>query len=691
MPGRNHPKTASRFTAPSLAAQVVALLVIGAVFPAHLPAQTLTTAREVAAFILPEEDAQPAKVQIEATVTFIDPGNTIFLKDDTGATFVRAAKSNPRPAIGDRLRISGVTHNGLIIGGINPTTIQTLGSGPTPAHQEVTLDDLASGKYHYHLVSVSGVGRSLHRLSENSLSLRLLVRGRVLEVRFDEAPLDPEGWVDAELTIRGLAAGDINDRRELVMPYIRVRSIDDVQVTRPAPTNPFEAAAVPLSELQRAITDSHRVKVRGTALSSPLAGGVFLRQDNGSVFVRTTETSIRPGNIVDALGFPEMGAFSAHLAEAECRVSGSEPPPAPVSVTPAALSDGRDAELISVDASVLQRVDRSQRSELVVQAGSVVLNVSAPSLLADEMREGALLRLVGVCRVSATRSDGYRAKPTAYDLWLRTPMDAVVLERTSWWTPRRVAFAFVTLAALALLAVIWAALLRRQVARQLSVIEGKVQREAVAEERQRIAREFHDTLEQELAGLSLRLDAAFPRVADEKARDLLDQQRRLLNRLQTDTRDFVWDLRDASRQDAPLDAALQSLLDHLQANTSVPLQFASSGSEFAVSAITQHHLLRIAREAVNNALKYARARRVEVRLEPAGKGELTLTITDDGGGFDVVAAQSKGGHFGIRGMHERARKIGATLLVDGSAGATKVSVQGVQCIQPEIPPSAPGV
>ena len=77
-----------------------------------------------------------------------------------------------------------------------------------------------------------------------------------------------------------------------------------------------------------------------------------------------------------------------------------------------------------------------------------------------------------------------------------------------------------------IIALAWVALLRRQVARQFAVIEGKAQREAIIEERQRIAREFHDTLEQELAGLSLRLDAATPRVEDEKARGLLEQQQK---------------------------------------------------------------------------------------------------------------------------------------------------------------------
>ncbi|RBP46130.1 histidine kinase/DNA gyrase B/HSP90-like ATPase [Roseimicrobium gellanilyticum] len=662
----------------ALLAGVVAVAVL---FAQQAAAQTLTTARDIAAHVTPK-DGDPAAVSLDAVVTFLDPGNTIFLQDDTGVTFIRAAKSNPRPAIGTRLRVSGVTHNGLIIGGIKPETIEFLGRyEPPPAPKEITQDDLASGRYHYHYVTLSGVGRSLHRVGENAFTLRLLTGAKVVEVRFDEVPTELPPWVDAELRIRGLAAGDINDRRELVAPYIRVRSIDDVELIKSAPPEAFESPPIPLPELQRAISRAHRVKVQGVALSAPLAGGLFLRQGDESVFVQTDDTGIKAGDVVEALGFPEMGVFSAHLTEAECRVVGTEAVPAPTPENPGGLQDGRDAELITLEVQVAQRTDRDHTTELVTQTGPVSINVTSPTLLPREVQSGALLRLTGLARVTATRSDGYRAKPTAYRLWLRDARDVVILQSTPWWNSERIGLAFGGAMTLALLALIWIALLRRQVSRQLTVIEAKAQREAIMEERQRIAREFHDTLEQELAGLSLRLDAALPRVADAKAHDLLDQQRRLLGRLQTDTRDFVWDLRDASRQDAPLDASLRSLVEHLQVNTTVPLKFESDVTDLKVPPLVQHHLLRITREAVNNALKYAQARSVRVQLSRDEAVEtLALTISDDGKGFDLTAAQAMDGHFGIRGMQERARKISAELEVSsrpGEGASVRVNVNGV--------------
>ena len=630
-------------------------------------ANTLTTAREVAMHVSREGDP-PIPVALDATVTFEDPGHTIFLADKTGVTFIRGARDNPKVQRGDRLRIDGETHNGLYIGGIRPIQIQRLFSGPPMEPQAVSPEDLASGRFHNHWVSLTGVGRSVRSDDENSATLRMQSEGRSVEVRFDEALSDPASLVDAEIRVKGLAAGDINDRRQLVMPYLRVSSMADVEVLRQAPTDPFAVTEVPLADLQKPEHRLHRVKIRGIALSARVAGGLFLKAEDRSVFVRTDDTQVNPGDEVEALGFVEMGVFSAQLGDAQCRVIGSQAAPGPLPVGAKDLMEGMDAELVTLQARVLQRIDREDHTELLMQMGSQALNITAvlQSRAPTGLQANAEVRVTGLCRVTSTKSGGYRAKPVAYFIWARTEDDLILLQPAPWWTTQRLAFGLGSVALLALTGFGWAALLRRQVARQLTVIEAKAQREAITEERQRIAREFHDTLEQELAGLSLRLDAATPRVTDEKARSLLEQQRRLLLRLQTETRDFVWDLRDTSRTDAPVEEALRSLLDHLQVNTTTSLHFKAHGQAPKLPALMQHHLLRVTREAVNNAIKYAGASAITVELSIESH-LLSLVISDDGRGFNVTAADSLDGHFGIRGMRERAKKLGADLRITSSS------------------------
>ena len=626
----------------------------------------MKTARDIAANVTPKEGTPP-RVVLDATVTFQDPTLTIFLRDESGVTFIRGAKDNPRFVQGDRLHVEGVTHNGLIIGGIKPSRIECIGGGEKVEPVEVTPDDLASGKYHYHWVTMRGVGRVLQLAGENSATLRLNTSGKTVELRFDEAPVDAKALLDAELRVRGLAAGDINDRRQIVQPYLRVRSMDDVEITKPASQDAFEAAPLRVGELQRANPQGHRVKLRGVALGPVTGGGLFLRDEDRAVFVQTDPLEVKAGDVVDALGFVEMGFFSAQLADAECRVAEHGAEPQALVVGTKELGNGTDAELIQTEARVLQRIERGDAVELVAQQGTITLNIIAPRDTPREVQTNAQLRVTGLARVTATKGEGYRARPTAYNVWLRRLDDLVLLQRAPWWTAQRLALGLAGVAVISLLAFAWIVLLRRQVAKQLVQIQSQAQAEAVHEERQRIAREFHDTLEQELAGLSLRLDAAATRVTDEKARALLEQQRKLLTRLQSETRDFVWDLRDPSRNDLPLDEALRSLLAHLQSGTTMPLVLSADALPQALPPLVQHHLLRIAREAVNNAIKYSGAKSVNVRLAMMD-GKLQLSVSDDGAGFDVSQADALEGHFGIRGMRERARRINATLNIESTKG-----------------------
>jgi signal transduction histidine kinase len=511
---------------------------------------------------------------------------------------------------------------------------------------------------------MSGVSRSLRREGESAATVLLNVGGKTVELRIDELPPHLDALADAEVRVRGLAAGDINDRRQLVAPYVRLGGIGDLEILKPPPADPFAAPIVPLADLR---TDGHRVKIRGVALNAPIAGGLFVRDGERSVFARTDAAEVKAGDVVEVLGFAEMGVFSMQLSEALCRVVGSQEAPVPLRVTAKELTSGTDAELITVEARVVQRIDRESLTELTAQTGAVNLSIVLPEKAPADVQAESSVRITGLCRVTGSRSDGYRAKPNACQIWTRTMDDLVVLQRSPWWDSRTLALGLAAVAALAFAAFVWIALLRRQVGRQLSVIEAKAQREAITEERQRIAREFHDTLEQELAGLSLRLDAASARVTDEKARTLLDQQRRLLMRLQTEARDFVWDLRDSSRQDAPLDGALRSLIEHFQVNTTTPLHFQKEGEIPPLPPLVQHHLLRLTREAVNNACKYAQASRIDVTLRKSGDA-LRLGIVDDGIGFDLSTASALEGHFGLRGMRERAKKLGATLEVLSEPG-----------------------
>jgi signal transduction histidine kinase len=254
-----------------------------------------------------------------------------------------------------------------------------------------------------------------------------------------------------------------------------------------------------------------------------------------------------------------------------------------------------------------------------------------------------------------------------------------VLRAPTWWTTRRLATGLVVFLVATVLAGLWIASLRRQVVRQTAALRHRIEHEAVLEERQRLAREFHDTLEQQLAGLTLRLDAAVAKGGDEKLRGFLEGSRSLVSRIQSETRNLVSDLRQDPGEAADLVGALGELLDQGNAGTGPALSMISpAGGLPALPSRTVHHLRMIAQESVTNAIKHADAATIVLSLAMDESG-LHMTIRDDGRGFDAGTETSgqrrHSGHFGCMGMRERCRKIGAEIGWHSEPGAgTAVTV-----------------
>lgn len=224
---------------------------------------------------------------------------------------------------------------------------------------------------------------------------------------------------------------------------------------------------------------------------------------------------------------------------------------------------------------------------------------------------------------------------------------------------------FVMLAGLA-----WVVVLDRRVRQQTQIIEQKVWREGVLEERDRIAREFHDTLEQELAAISIQLgtvEAQF-RESPQVAFKQLELARNMARHSLSEARRSVWDLRSHLLENSNLAAALAGMVAPLSASTGIEIAVQSSGAPQKLPALTEHNLLRIAQEALANAFKHSRAKKIVVSLNYEAK-QVQLRIHDDGAGFDLQSVGSaSGGHFGVLDMRERAEKIGGRFTLDSKPG-----------------------
>ena len=199
----------------------------------------------------------------------------------------------------------------------------------------------------------------------------------------------------------------------------------------------------------------------------------------------------------------------------------------------------------------------------------------------------------------------------------------------------------------------------------------------VLDERVRLAREIHDTLAQGFVGISSQLDALALKLNGDLGvvRQHLDLARKMARHSLTEARRSVMDLRTSALEDHDLPSALTTAAREWAAGSPVQVQVEVSGNGYKLSEDVEQHLLRIAQEAVTNALKHAGARMIRVELAVEDR-KLRLRVKDDGRGFEPSRAFSViGGHFGILGMRERAERLGGELDLSSQLGlGTQVEV-----------------
>ncbi len=189
---------------------------------------------------------------------------------------------------------------------------------------------------------------------------------------------------------------------------------------------------------------------------------------------------------------------------------------------------------------------------------------------------------------------------------------------------------------------------------------------AVLAERNRIAREIHDNLAQDVLGISVQLElvARMMPTAAESAKGHLDRARMLVRNSMTEARRYVWDLRSEELRKKDLPAALSDTTKRLTTDTGVEAVVEITGTLQPLPVLVETNLLRIGQEAVNNAVKHARATRIDVSLNFNARN-VRLSVSDNGHGFDPNQ-QIADGHFGLLGMRERAEQIGGTLTIQSA-------------------------
>jgi signal transduction histidine kinase len=187
-------------------------------------------------------------------------------------------------------------------------------------------------------------------------------------------------------------------------------------------------------------------------------------------------------------------------------------------------------------------------------------------------------------------------------------------------------------------------------------------------ERTRIARDLHDTLLQTFQGLTLRFQVVDEMLPPGSAKDELQETMECGDKAVIEARNAVHDLRLSTTTSNDLAEALRALGDELASHTTATFRLVVEGPPRELHPIVRDEVYRIAREALRNAAAHGAANHVEAEIT-YDKRFLRLRVRDDGKGIPAeILEKGRAGHFGLSGMRERARAIGAKLTISSGQG-----------------------
>jgi len=625
-------------------------------------------------------------VRVRGVVLLLScPGGDFIIQDNTDAVYVtlshHAASTllgNPQVKIdvGSLVEVTGKATVGdfapvILVNDI--ADLHVIGTAPLPAPLPLTAEAAQTGLLDAHRVVAEGVVRKVRARhnSDKREFLEMVFENSRLIVMINSIDDDLHALVDARIRITGICSGIWNNQRQITAPYLTVNNCNDITVLRAAPADPFVLPIRSVADIMRyrpQDAPGHRIHISGTVLHAMADGRVFVFDGESTVCAECAScATLQVGDVCDIAGFPGMKERAPFLEDAVLCVQSHHAPLPTASPREAAtlLQLGKDYELVQMDATLLETQRTTDGTALLLQSGDSLFKATFSNpdstVFSPALQPGTLLSVSGLVLFSFPSPTVQKFQPNGFSLLLRSLADVRVIRKPSWWTPARLLGILGVVSALVLVLTLWNHFLRTRAKAQQEIISIQTRREATSEERARLARELHDTLEQEFVGMTRQTEALeHSGPLSPQATSNLEVLRQMLQLSRDNARRTVWDLRDPVLLDGGLESAIRTALPRIVLAKPVELKIhASIDPSASIPPQIQVNVLRLAQEAVTNAVKHSGARTIEVRLTHHD-GTLDLSVTDDGHGEEtsdtplMVAA----GHFGIIGMRERCEKLG---------------------------------
>lgn len=641
----------------------------------------------------------PRQVSIKGVLTYKrgDEFNDFAIQDETGGFIADVPITGPRTQSlqsGQEIEVEGFT---VIAPPPAPrVSITRLTAGKIvglPEPIPLTPQALLGGAGLFSYVEFNGVIRSSrietdldpHRLvldfgpPDQRLSVRL--------ARFNDetiARLKP----DTRVRVRGTALAWTSVNLQPYSIFIGVHDASQVDVMSEA-RPPSEATLVPLAELLSTHPegfDERYERVRGTVTLNWPGEMVVIQGANGAIRTMPVgPTSLRPGDEVDASGFPSAASGRIFLDEAVfgTPIPGSLPEPEKIGVRRLMIEASavdREARRLRVSGVLREIGRRDGHSVLNMESEGKAFDALLPEheKLPENLRPGASLELTGICHyLVGENARRFAIRLDGFELHLADPSGIRLLSAPPWWTSQRLATAIAVILVILGLSLVWVGALRRRVAIRSAMLVKEIRArhdtQLLVSERSRLAADLHDTLSQTLSGAALQMEIAESLDDSPKAEGHRTLARRLVDRSREDLRRAVWDLTPSVLLHQDLRAAFESIATELSEDSNCSISVHASTPLPILPERTRSHLLRVGQEAIHNAIQHGHSTHIDVSLTPT-PSHLALTVEDDGAGFDPVQIPGPTeGHFGLSSMRNRILRLGGTFDMKTSPRGTIIT------------------
>jgi signal transduction histidine kinase/uncharacterized protein YdeI (BOF family) len=655
-------------------------------------------------------EARP--VRLEGVVLTAVDHPAFVLRDATDGIYVTAPPATIAGlAPGEGVAVEGVTGPGDFAPVVRASAVQRLGPRSLPPPQQTTITDLAGGGFDAKWVELEGIVRNCiaggfgpaasdepappgGRAAREGTFLTLATGEVLLRVRVN-ATLDPAALVDARVRVRGVCFNVHNANRQFVRASLNVAGAGAITVLE-APQDPFARPPKRAGELLQFDPSGftgHRVFVRGVVTRHQAGDALWIRDGNrGLRIVSAQAGDVAPGDEVDVAGFVEHGRYSPVLVDAVFRRRSQGTPPAPIALGRFSEAIAHEADLVQLRAELRDVRSAPEGVFLMLDWAGTSLAALLPAAAAPAPAAwvpGSALQLTGICALAPRTAvpDNGLWNVERLQVLLRDAGDVTVVRAAPWLNPRRLTLLLGAGAAvLAGVSVFLWIRSRRQVAqRETERKMAEAEFAAILGERNRVARDIHDTLAQGLNAVSMQLELAKNMAGQGSAAVLphVATAHTIVRSCIAEARESIWNMRSHALERTDLAGALADVLRQMSEGLPLAGNVEVAGRRRRLAPQLENDLLRIGQEGISNALKHAGATRLGLRLE-FEPGKVRLRITDNGRGFDVGAARRATSRFGLNGIRERVAQMGAVLRIDSTPG------RGTELLVEVAPPADGG-